>query len=342
MFIVVCMFTVVCVQMFTVVDVFTVVYLHVHRFVCMMKLASGERKGDNLQKLLLLRCVGKHKKKSKSWLKTSWELAWFYSLWWPRCDQGESTEVWPRWEHWGVTIGRALRNCGVTKGRELRCVQGERTEVQHAAENKGATKGRRLVRPRGEDYGGEAVVIRSSDLWLVMTNCTGPGLPRPQTRFTWPAAAIFPSILQSANKLLVLSLVHWEVVVIYVCPCGCVWERVRVDAVLCDPVWPSSKVLGLGWGVNSSSGTAFRSCLGHDLCNLRVLMSKLHLSRPTLLRCQQQIFHRWQSQSAPSKTLPVTADRWKVRLQLFKCACVSCLKSKNCVDSNNMWNKSDC
>lgn len=72
----------------------------------------------------------------------------------------------------------------MTKGRELRCVQGERTEVQHAAENKGATKGRRLVRPRGEDYGGEAVVIRSSDLWLVMTNCTGPGLPRPQTCFT--------------------------------------------------------------------------------------------------------------------------------------------------------------
>ena len=72
--------------MFTVVDVFTVVYVHVYRLF------------------------------NKSCLKTSWELAWFYSVWWPRCDQGESTEVWPRGKDWSATWGR-----------EQRCDQGERT-----------------------------------------------------------------------------------------------------------------------------------------------------------------------------------------------------------------------
>ena len=85
-FVVVCMFSVVYVRMFTVVDVFTVVYVHVYRLF------------------------------NKSCLKTSWELAWFYSVWWPRCDQGESTEVWPRGKDWSATWGR-----------EQRCDQGERT-----------------------------------------------------------------------------------------------------------------------------------------------------------------------------------------------------------------------
>ena len=49
-FVVVCMFSVVYVRMFTVVDVFTVVYVHVYRLF------------------------------NKSCLKTSWELAWFYSV----------------------------------------------------------------------------------------------------------------------------------------------------------------------------------------------------------------------------------------------------------------------
>lgn len=77
-------------------------------------------------------CAYSQFKKKKSWLKTSWELAWFYSVWCPRCDQGESTEVWPRGEYWGVTKGRGLE-CnmghikGATKGRRLWCGQGERT-----------------------------------------------------------------------------------------------------------------------------------------------------------------------------------------------------------------------
>ena len=72
----------------------------------------------------------------------------------------------------------------MTKGRVLRCDQGERTGVQHGAHKRCNQGEKTMVRPRGEDCGGEAVVIRSSDLWLVTTNCTGPGLPRPQTRFT--------------------------------------------------------------------------------------------------------------------------------------------------------------
>ena len=83
-------------------------------------------------------------------------------------------------ELFSVTKGRGLcrvrrgENCDVTKWREQQNDQGLRTTRW----------------PRAENCEGEAVVTRSSDLWLVTTNCTGPGLPRPHPHFTHLSAAV--------------------------------------------------------------------------------------------------------------------------------------------------------